>query len=708
MVKEHGGFRNYTVVVLVVLIGLVASVATAIVSDDSVTHTNGQLLRSDAAQGGLVLSQVLSPITTPYQKLGALVTPLGVTPAQFEAAAAPLLGSDGAAIALLHESGGHLSVVASVGHLHHVFGVGRGDAQMISLAGKANANYAGMFVASGEDWLQGVYGKGYVPAGFVIYSEEDFFGKANSVTALPGNLFSGVNAAVYVGSVEPSQLLLKTSRQVPGGTQVALSVVDTSDSFNSNSVLVSQSQDFSSPGHLIVAMSPETSLSGSFTAQFPWILLAGGLSATLIAALLLTMTIRRREEALVYVADLKVKNVALDEALSRQAEAEKSLRQAQRMEAVGQLAGGIAHDFNNLLQAIISYSEFLSESMDPGSEMGQDVAEIQKAARRAAELTRQLLVFSRQDVTSPGVLDLNDVVRASERLLRHTIGEDVNFECQTYRDPLYVLADAGEFEQMLMNLVINARDAMPQGGDLLVITDTIDLSAEEGQPTGLGFGRFARVRVQDSGEGMTPEVAAKAFEPFFTTKETGRGTGLGLAMVYGIANRWGGDASISTMVRKGTTVTVLFPLSSTQPSLSTAGLDPQKSKGDSQVILLVEDQEGVRRSTTRILESAGYQVLLAESAVEASLVYDSSSIDILVTDVIMPGGVSGIDLADGFRLDKPDLPVVFISGYSSEAIAGRGHLTPFSTLVQKPFTPGELLSALAREIDKAAPASQLS
>jgi signal transduction histidine kinase/ActR/RegA family two-component response regulator len=707
MVRANGSFRNYLVVVLVVLIGIAASLAAASTSDHSVKQTNGQLLLGEAAQGGLVLSEFLASTGTPFQKLGSIVTPFGVSPAQFDAAAESVSTSTGSPIALLHEDRGHLSVLTSVGHLHRSFGVGHDDAAITLAAGTANSNFPGMFVADGQNWLEEVYGKGYVPAGFVIYAEESW-GKTHSVTKLPGNLFSGANAGLYVGSVGANHLLLQTNRQVPTGAQEALSVITTTQSFNPSAELTAHASTFRSPGNLIVVMSANRSLSGTFTVKFPWILLVGGLSATLIAALLLAITIRRREEALVYVADLKVKNAALDEALSRQAEAEQSLRQAQRMEAVGQLAGGIAHDFNNLLQAIISYSEFLSESMDPGSEMGQDVAEIQKAARRAAELTRQLLVFSRQDVPSPGVLDLNDVVRASERLLRHTIGEDVSFECQTYQEPLHVLADAGEFEQMLMNLVINARDAMPQGGNLLVTTDAVDLNAEQGLRVGLGDGRFARVRVQDSGEGMTPEVAAKAFEPFFTTKETGRGTGLGLAMVYGIASRWGGNASISSVVRKGTTVTVLFPLSSIEPKLGTIDLEPRTSNGDRQMVLLVEDQEGVRRSTARILEAAGYQVLLAESAVEASLVYDSATIDILVTDVIMPGGVSGIDLADGFRLEKPDLPVVFISGYSAEAIAGRGHLTPFSTLVQKPFTPDDLLAALAREIEEEAPASQPS
>jgi two-component system cell cycle sensor histidine kinase/response regulator CckA len=235
------------------------------------------------------------------------------------------------------------------------------------------------------------------------------------------------------------------------------------------------------------------------------------------------------------------------------------------MEAVGQLAGGIAHDFNNLLQAILSYSEFLADGLDAESDLQRDVAEVQKAARRAAGLTRQLLVFSRQQVTQPAVVDLSATVRSAEHLLRANVGEEVQFLFDTANDPYFILADTGELELMLTNLAINARDAMPYGGTISITVDTVEVDSS-GDSTDLQAGPFARLVVTDDGEGMTPEVAAKAFEPFFTTKETGRGAGLGLAMVYGIANRSGGNASISTMSGEGTTVTVLFPLTTEEPS----------------------------------------------------------------------------------------------------------------------------------------------
>jgi signal transduction histidine kinase len=308
---------------------------------------------------------------------------------------------------------------------------------------------------------------------------------------------------------------------------------------------------------LVMAAGFGTSLGCFFADTFPWVSLLIGLLGTMVVAGLLDLAVSRHDEALLLVRELELRNTQLDEALSRQAHVEQSLRQAQRMEAVGQLAGGIAHDFNNLLQAILSYSEFLSDGIDSDSELQQDVAEVQKAARRAAGLTRQLLVFSRQHVATPDMIDLNESIRNAEHLLRSTLGDDIELNCRTAESPCLVLADMAEVELLLMNLAINARDAMPYGGTITVTVEVVEL---DDPADGLRPGPFAQVDVIDDGEGMTPEVAAKAFEPFFTTKETGRGTGLGLAMVYGIANRSGGSASISTRGGEGTTITVLFPL----------------------------------------------------------------------------------------------------------------------------------------------------
>jgi signal transduction histidine kinase len=312
---------------------------------------------------------------------------------------------------------------------------------------------------------------------------------------------------------------------------------------------------------LVIAVGFATSVGGFLADQFPWVSLLLGLLLTLAFATLLDIAVSRRDVALRLVQELEVKNSQLDEALSRQAETEQNLRQAQRMEAVGQLAGGIAHDFNNLLQAILSYSEFLAEGLGPDSELQQDVAEVQRAAHRAAGLTRQLLVFSRHHVSQPVLIDLNASVRNAEHLMRTTLGEDIQLECLTAEDPYLVLADPGDLELLLMNLAINARDAMPCGGDISVKVDAVELGDDDEGGSNSSAGAFARIGVTDNGDGMTPEVAARAFEPFFTTKETGRGAGLGLAMVYGIATKAGGSASISTTGGMGTTISVLFPIS---------------------------------------------------------------------------------------------------------------------------------------------------
>ncbi len=322
---------------------------------------------------------------------------------------------------------------------------------------------------------------------------------------------------------------------------------------------------------LVVLVGFTASVAGFLAHGLPWISLLVGLTATLIAASLIGLAVSRRDEALALVEELATRNSQLDEALARQADAEQSLRQAQRMEAVGQLAGGIAHDFNNLLQSILSYSEFLSDGLDPESEMQRDVDEVQKAAHRAAGLTRQLLIFSRQHTAQPAVTDLNASVRDSEHLLRRTLGEEVQLDCRTTDDPCLVVADTGELELLLMNLALNARDAMPYGGTLSISVDTVALDGRDDLRPGL----FGRVEVRDDGQGMTPEVAAKAFEPFFTTKETGRGAGLGLAMVYGIAQRAGGSASISTSEGAGTAITVLLPLSgATDPLRASIAPEP--------------------------------------------------------------------------------------------------------------------------------------
>jgi signal transduction histidine kinase/ActR/RegA family two-component response regulator len=686
---------------VVVLVGVIASFGAFWASSASVHDNNGQLLRGDAAQASLVFAGELGAITGPFQGIGKVVTPFGVSQTAFAAASESAVKAKGS-VALVRVTGNTLTVVASVGNIHRDFQNAADDASIIAMASRSATSFPGMATVSQNRWLEELFaGKGYsLPPGFLLYAELSL-GKGPLIYKLPGLLFPGTTAYAYVGSVSPGNVILQTSERAPSDTQQAISTVDSSSAtFAPNAVLTSDPDLFRSSGNLIVAMSADSNLTGRFAANFPWILLVGGVAAVLILAWLLGVATVRRERALGYVDELEVKNTELDEALSRQAQAEQRLRQAQRMEAVGQLAGGIAHDFNNLLQAIISYSEFLSEGVEPGSEMQRDVAEVQKAANRAAELTRQLLVYSRQDVTQPEVIDLNNVVRDAERLLRHTIGEDVRLSCQFSSTSCCVLADTGELELMLMNLAINARDAMPRGGNLGITVDAVTLDGRDAESAGLVPGSYARLSVSDNGEGMAPEVAARAFEPFFTTKETGRGTGMGLAMVYGITVRWGGSTSISTVPGLGTTISLLLPLSDESPKAPEPEKPKVRPRGDRDVALLVEDQEGVRRSTARILEAAGYEVLQAENGVEAMAAHPVDEFDILVTDLVMPGGITGKQLADEFHAHRPDLPVVFISGYSAEVISEREILPPTTHLVRKPFTPEDLLQAVSFAVEQ--------
>jgi signal transduction histidine kinase len=685
-----------------VIIGIAASVAVFAAARASVSDTNNALLRQDAAQGALVMTQVLTTLTTPYQQLGHVVTPSGASPSAFDAAATALAAT-GSSVALLRVGGGQATVIASVGDFHRDLSAGSDNSLISTLAGRPHANFVGAFTASGNRYIEMVYGAGFVPTGFAIYSEQPI-GKANAVTSLSGVLFPGTSAAVYVGSATTANLALQTTQLLPGadGGQVALSVITDPGNLATGATLVSNPGSVVSPGHVVIAISSHGDLAGGFTGELPWILGVFGLLATLGAAGLLEIASRRRDGALVLVEELKVSNSDLDAALAHQARAEQSLRQAQRMEAVGQLAGGIAHDFNNLLQVIISYAGFLADSIEPETEMHRDVGEVQKAAERAAELTRQLLMFSRQNVARPDSIDVNRIVLDSARLIRHTLGEDVNLDVKVPNHPSYVRAGAGEIDQMLMNLAINSRDAMKHGGELSIVVDSVVPEASDAEAARLSPGTYVRIRVEDNGEGMSPEVAGKAFEPFFTTKEMGRGTGLGLAMVYGIANRWGGQVSVSTELGVGTIFTLLFPLSTDAPVPDATTLTTPAPGRGHQTVLLVEDEEGVRRSTTRILEDSGYRVLPAENGVEALRVFDSEPIDILVTDVVMPGGVSGNSLADQLRAKDSALPVVFVSGYSQETIAEKGVLPRSTALVRKPFLPTELLDAMDQALAEGA------
>jgi two-component system, cell cycle sensor histidine kinase and response regulator CckA len=364
---------------------------------------------------------------------------------------------------------------------------------------------------------------------------------------------------------------------------------------------------------------------------------------------------------------------------------EAQLRQSQRLESVGQLAGGIAHDFNNILSVIRGYARFLLEAMDEEEPLRSDALEIEKAAERASRLTGQLLVFSRNEVVPGRVVDLAEVLGGLTSLLGRTVGEDVSFQTDVERPLRYVETDPTQMEQVIVNLVVNARDAMPAGGEL-----RIELG---NAPAALDGADAVRLTVRDTGEGMPPHVLERAFEPFYTTKPKGEGTGLGLATVYGIVTQAGGTVEIDSAPRAGTTIAVLLPATEAEPDRLLASDDGVDGAVGGETILVVEDEEAVRKLTCRILTREGYTVLEAPDGARALDTWDEhpGAIDLLLTDVVMPG-MSGRELADRLGIEP-----VFMSGYTDDVISRHG--MDGVRLVQKPFDAQTLLGAIRSALD---------
>ncbi|PYO27335.1 MAG: hybrid sensor histidine kinase/response regulator [Gemmatimonadetes bacterium] len=380
---------------------------------------------------------------------------------------------------------------------------------------------------------------------------------------------------------------------------------------------------------------------------------------------------------------------------------EQQLRQAQKMEAVGRLAGGIAHDFNNILTAITGYADLLLEDLAPKDPRRQDAEEIHKAADRAAGLTRQLLAFSRQQVLQPRVVDLNALVSELEKMLRRLLGEDVKLATVLAPTLGRVRADAGQLEQVIMNLAVNARDAMPTGGQLTIETADVEFDggyAAEHYPAPPG--KYAMLAVSDTGTGMDPETQAHLFEPFFTTKEKGKGTGLGLATVYGIVKQSGGFIWVYSELGAGTTFKIYLPRVEGAVEPASGRAAPVPVARGSETVLVAEDEAPVRAVARHALERYGYRVLeaaSAEAALDVAQRY-SGPIHVLLTDVIMPG-LSGRDLATRLAALRPETRVIYMSGYTDDAITRHGVLEPGFVFVQKPFTPDTLARTVRDVLD---------
>ena len=389
------------------------------------------------------------------------------------------------------------------------------------------------------------------------------------------------------------------------------------------------------------------------------------------------------------------------EDITESKELEERLRQSQKMEAVGQLAGGIAHDFNNLLTAIIGYGELLAKRIGDQPRARRDIDEIHKAATRAASLTKQLLAFSRKQVLQPKVLDLNAVVEDVKRMLQRLIGEDVQLVTALAHSLSLVKADPGQLEQVMLNLAVNARDAMPHGGRLVFQTADVDWCEEEVSGTGgaTAVQRYVMLAVADSGCGMDAETRARIFEPFFTTKPQGKGTGLGLATVYGIVQQSGGHVRVHSELGRGTTFRIYLPQAGDDGAGAAADAAADAAPKGSETVLLVEDDRAVRELAREVLEESGYQVFAARDGEEAiALCANGRAIDLLITDIVMPG-MSGRAVAAAVRELRPGTRVICMSGYTEHADLEDGLLEGAMTFMQKPFSADSMIRAVRTALD---------
>jgi signal transduction histidine kinase/FixJ family two-component response regulator len=412
--------------------------------------------------------------------------------------------------------------------------------------------------------------------------------------------------------------------------------------------------------------------------------------------------VRRSVSLVCDPAGRPVRLIALVQNMSEQRRLEEQCRQAQKMEAIGRLAGGVAHDFNNLLTVITGYGQIVLDRLPAHDRDRELVVEITRAGERAAALTRQLLVFSRRQIVSPRVLDVKELLIDIDKLLRRLIGEDVELVTTSAPDLWPIKADAGQLEQALMNLAVNARDAMPRGGKLTIETHNIHLdSTYAGTRPEVAPGPYVLVAVSDTGTGMSSDVRAHLFEPFFTTKEPGRGTGLGLATVYGIVKHAGGHIDVYSEPDIGTTLKLYFPRCE-EGRKSIARLSPSLAPMPigRETILLVEDEEAVRVLGRHILRQCGYQVLEARHGEEALRLAGQHTrrIDLLVTDVVMPQ-LGGRGLADRLRQLHPELRVLFLSGYTDDAVVRHGVLEQDVPFLHKPFSPVALAQRVREVLD---------
>jgi signal transduction histidine kinase/ActR/RegA family two-component response regulator len=411
-----------------------------------------------------------------------------------------------------------------------------------------------------------------------------------------------------------------------------------------------------------------------------------------LMAMVLAFAVYMAESSQLHVKELAAANLELEKEIAGREQAEQALRQAQKMEAVGRLAGGVAHDFNNLLMVIRGQAALTLNAIGPGSALRRELSEIVKAADRASSLTRKLLAFGRKQVLQEHVLDLNALLAQLSEMLPPVLSDDISLRIDLDPNLGRVKADSAQLEQIIMNLVFNARDAMPEGGELMIETANCDLDETwvRGHP-GLRAGSYVALRVRDNGYGMDEETQSHLFEPFFTTKDKSKGTGLGLATVYGTVNQSGGCVAVSSRLGAGTTIQVYLPRVEEAAEIIEAPTPVVRSLEGEEKVLVVEDDDAVRRMTREFLRIKGYTVIEARCAADAIqfVEHQQETIDLVLTDVVMPG-MKGRELVDRLLKLRPGLKVLYMSAYAEDDAINIGILSPGTAFIEKPFSPDEL------------------
>ncbi|HYZ86531.1 MAG TPA: PAS domain S-box protein [Bryobacteraceae bacterium] len=378
---------------------------------------------------------------------------------------------------------------------------------------------------------------------------------------------------------------------------------------------------------------------------------------------------------------------------------EEQFRQSQKMEAVGRLAGGVAHDFNNLLTVVTGYCQLLIDQLSPGDPMVEDLKQVFRAAERGTGLTRQLLAFGRQQIVQPRVVDLSSLLADMNHILRRILGEGIELLIAIPPNTAKIRVDPGQIEQVVVNMVVNARDAMPGGGKLTIETQNLELGEEEARLHSVEAGSYVMLAISDTGVGMDNNTKSHLFEPFFTTKERGRGTGLGLSTSYGIVKQNRGNIAVYSELGRGTVFKIMLPrvFDPAEPELRPL---ERAQKGGGEKILVVEDEDAVRRVVQEMLEHHGYDVMVAPGGQDALAIFaNQAKIDLLITDVVMPN-MSGRELAQRLVASVPDLKVLYVSGYTDSAIVHHGVLEPGVHFLQKPFTPDQLARKVREVLDR--------